>query len=111
VRYYTVTEGRANRLDRLRLRDRSTYGLDWIVLYATSNADAIRQWEQFKSGGHLRQDELEAEAAQYRAASQGYAARGRRSARWWQPRRPSGSASSRAPCVRERRSSMPCAET
>jgi hypothetical protein len=74
VRYYTVTEGRANRLDRLRLRDRSTYGLDWMVLYATSNADAIRQWEQFKSGTHLRQDEMEAEAAQYRAASQGYAA-------------------------------------
>jgi hypothetical protein len=73
MRYYTVTEGRANRLDRLRLRDRSTYGLDWMVLYATSNADAIRQWEQFKSATHLRQAELEAEAAQYRAASQGYA--------------------------------------
>jgi hypothetical protein len=73
VRYYTVTEGRANRLDQLRLRDRSTYGLDWIVVYATSNPDAIRQWEQFKSGTHLRQADLEAEAAQYRAASLGYA--------------------------------------
>jgi hypothetical protein len=73
VRYYTVTEGRANRLDQLRLRDRSTYGLDWIVVYATSNPDAIRQWEQFKSGTHLRQADLEAEAVQYRAASLGYA--------------------------------------
>jgi hypothetical protein len=73
VRYYTVTEGRANRLDLLRLRDRSTYGLDWMVLYASSDPDAIRQWEQFKSGTHLRQAELEDEAAQYRVASQGYA--------------------------------------
>jgi hypothetical protein len=111
VRYYTVTEGRANRLDRLRLRDRSTYGLDWMVLYATSNADAIRQWEQFKSGGHLRQDELEDEAAQYRAVSQGYAAPWQAEHEVWQPRRPSGFAPSRAPCVRERRSSMQCAET
>lgn len=73
MRYYTVTEGRANRLDLLRLRDRSTYGLDWMVFYASSDPDAIRQWEQFKSGSHLRQAELEAEAAQYRAVSQGYA--------------------------------------
>ena len=73
MRYYTVTEGRANRLDLLRLRDRSTYGLNWMVLYASSDPDAIRQWEQFKSGTHLRQAELEAEAAEYRAASQGYA--------------------------------------
>jgi hypothetical protein len=73
VQYYTVTEGRANRLDQLRLRDRSTYGLDWMVFYASSNPDAIRQWEQFKSGAHLRQAELEAEAAQYRAATHGYA--------------------------------------
>jgi hypothetical protein len=73
VRYYTVTEGRANRLDLLRLGDRSTYGLDWMVLYASSDPDAISQWEQFKSGTHLRQAELEDEAAQYRAASQGYA--------------------------------------
>ena len=73
MQYYTVTEGRANRLDLLRLRDRSTYGLDWMVFYASSNPDAIRQWEQFKSGAHLRQAELEAEAARYRAAAQGYA--------------------------------------
>jgi hypothetical protein len=73
VQYYTVTEGWANRLDLLRLRNRSTYGLDWMVFYASSSADAIRQWEQFKSGTHLRQGELEAEAAQYRAAAQGYA--------------------------------------
>jgi hypothetical protein len=73
VRYYTVTEGRANRLDRLQLRDRSTYGLDWMVFYASSDPDALRQWEQFKSGTHLRQAELEAEAAQYRAAAHGYA--------------------------------------
>ena len=73
MQYYTVTEGRANRLDLLRLRDRSTYGLDWMVFYASSNPDAIRQWEQFKSGAHLRQAELEAEAAQYRATAHGYA--------------------------------------
>ena len=73
MRYYTVTEGRANRLDLLRLRDRSTYGLDWMVFYASSNPDALRQWEQFKSGAHLRQTELEAEAAQYRATAHGYA--------------------------------------
>ena len=73
MQYYVVTEGRANRLDQLRLRDRSTYGLDWMVFYASSNPDAIRQWEQFKSGAHLRQAELEAEAARYRAAAHGYA--------------------------------------
>ena len=73
MRYYTVTEGRANRLDLLRLRDRSTYGLDWMVFYASSNPDALRQWEQFKSGAHLRQAELEAEAARYRVATHGYA--------------------------------------
>jgi hypothetical protein len=73
VQYHTVTEGRANRLDHLRLRDRSTYGLDWMVFYASSNPDAIRQWEQFKSGAHLRQAELEAEAAKYRAGAEGYA--------------------------------------
>jgi hypothetical protein len=73
VRYYTVTEGRANRLDQLQLRNRSTYGLDWMVFYASSDADALRQWEQLKSGTHLRQAELEAEAARYRAAAHGYA--------------------------------------
>jgi hypothetical protein len=44
-----------------------------MVFYASSNPDAIRQWEQFKSGAHLRQTELEAEAAQYRATAHGYA--------------------------------------
>lgn len=73
MRYYTVTEGRATRLDRFELRDRSTYGLDWMVFYASSDPDALRQWEQFKSGTHLRQAEREAEAAQYRAAAHGYA--------------------------------------
>jgi hypothetical protein len=73
VQYYTVTEGRANRLDLLRLRDRSTYGLDWMVFYASSNPDALRQWEQFRAGAHLRQAELEAEATRYRAVAQGYA--------------------------------------
>jgi hypothetical protein len=73
VQYYTVTEGRANRLDLLRLRDRSAFGLNWMVFYASSNPDAIRQWEQFKSGTHLRQAELEAEAAKYRAGTEGYA--------------------------------------
>jgi hypothetical protein len=73
VQYYVVTEGRANLLDRLQLRDRSTYGLDWMVFYASSAADGIRQWEQFQSGAHLEQDELQAEAAKYRAASTGYA--------------------------------------
>ena len=73
MQYYTVTEGRANRLDLLRLRDRSTYGLDWMVFYASSNPDALRQWEQFRAGAHLRQAELEAEATRYRAVAQGYA--------------------------------------
>ena len=73
MQYHVVTEGRANRLDRLQLRDRSTYGLDWMVFYASSDADAIRQWEQFKSGIHLRQPELEDQAAKYRLAAEGYA--------------------------------------
>jgi hypothetical protein len=73
MQYYVVTEGRANRLDLLQLRDRSTYGLDWMVFYASSAADGIRQWEQFKSGTHLRQDELEDQAARYRVATKGYA--------------------------------------
>jgi hypothetical protein len=71
--YYTVTEGRANVLDRLNLRDRSTYGLDWMVLPASDARDAIRQWELYKAGTHPRQADLEAEAAQYRAATAGYA--------------------------------------
>jgi hypothetical protein len=73
MQYYVVTEGRANRLDLLQLRDRSTYGLDWMVYYASSAADGIRQWEQFKAGTHLRQDELEDQAAKYRIAAKGYA--------------------------------------
>jgi hypothetical protein len=73
MQYYVVTEGRANRLDQLRLRDRSTYGLDWMVFYASSAPDGIRQWEQFKAGTHLHQAELEDQAAKYRVATQGYA--------------------------------------
>jgi len=73
MRYYVVTEGRANRLDLLQLRDRATYGLDWMVFYASSAADGIRQWEQFKAGTHLRQAELEDQAATYRVATLGYA--------------------------------------
>jgi hypothetical protein len=73
--YYTVTEGRARALDRLNLRDRATYGLDWMVLEATNARDAVRQWQLFKAGTHPRQGELEAEAARYRvAAPGGYAA-------------------------------------
>jgi hypothetical protein len=71
--YYTVTEGRANVLDRMNLRDRSTYGLDWMVLSASAARDALRQWELYKAGTHPRQDDLEAEAAQYRAGTAGYA--------------------------------------
>jgi hypothetical protein len=73
VQYYVVTKGRANLLDRLQLRDRATYGLDWMVFYASSAADGIRQWEEFQSGAHLEQDELQNEAAKYRAATRGYA--------------------------------------
>ena len=73
MQYYVVTEGRANALDRLKLRDRSTYGLDWMVFDASSAGDGIRQWNLYKAGTHPRQAELEAEAAQYRAATSGYA--------------------------------------
>ena len=74
MQYYVVTEGRANLLDRLQLRDRSTYGLDWMVFYASSAADGIRQWEQFKAGTHLRQAELEDQAATHLASPpRGYA--------------------------------------
>jgi hypothetical protein len=41
--YYVVTEGRARTLDRLNLRDRATYGLDWMVFYASSPPDSLRQ--------------------------------------------------------------------
>jgi hypothetical protein len=71
--YYTVTEGRARTLDRLNLRDRATYGLDWMVFEATSAADAVRQWNRFKAGNHVRQAELELEASSYRTAVPGYA--------------------------------------
>ena len=73
MQYYVVTEGRANVLDRLRLRDRSTYGLDWMVFDASSADDGIRQWSLYKAGTHPRQAELESEAAQYRTATSGYA--------------------------------------
>jgi hypothetical protein len=71
--YYVVTEGRANVLDRLNLRDRSTYGVDWMVFYASSARDGVRQWNLYKAGMHSRQAELEAEAIQYRVATAGYA--------------------------------------
>jgi hypothetical protein len=71
--YYAVTEDRANALDRLNLRDRSRYGLDWMVFYASSARDAVRQWTLYKVGTHPRQADLEAEAAKYRAATAGYA--------------------------------------
>lgn len=73
MQYYVVTEGRANVLDRLRLRDRSTYGLDWMVYDAGSAGEGIRQWNLYKAGTHPQQAELEAEGAQYRAATSGYA--------------------------------------
>ena len=73
MQYYVVTEGRANVLDRLRLRDRSTYGLDWMVFDAGSAGEGIRQWNLYKAGTHPQQAELEAEGAQYRAATSGYA--------------------------------------
>jgi hypothetical protein len=72
--YYTVTEGRARALDRLNLRDRATYGVDWMVFEATSAADAVRQWQRFKVGNHVRQADLELEASSYRTAVPGYAA-------------------------------------
>ena len=73
MQYYVVTEGRANVLDRLRLRDRSTYGLDWMVFDAGSAGEGIRQRNLYKAGTHPQQAELEAEGAQYRAATSGYA--------------------------------------
>jgi len=69
--YYAVTEGRARTLDRLDLRDRSTYGVDWIVLDAPSGRDALRQWRLFKAGTHPAQAELELEAARYQARAPG----------------------------------------
>jgi hypothetical protein len=65
--YYVVTEGRARVLDRMNLLDRSTYGSDWMVLDATSARDAVRQWNAFLAGTHVRQAALELEAAKYRS--------------------------------------------
>lgn len=70
--YYIVAEGRARTLDRLNLRDRATYGLDWMVFYASSAQDALRQWQQFKAGTHVRQADLELEAASYRQQTPEY---------------------------------------
>ena len=44
-----------------------------MVFYASSADDGMRQWSLYKAGTHQRQPELEAEAAQYRAATGGYA--------------------------------------
>jgi hypothetical protein len=57
--YYTVTEGRARLLERLNLRDRSTYGVDWMVLDASHARDAVRQWGSFKAGTHPLQGALD----------------------------------------------------
>ena len=73
MQYYVVTQGRASVLDWLQLRDRSTYGVDWMVFYASSDADAIRQWEQFNAGSHVRQADLDAEASRYRTVAHSYA--------------------------------------
>src|SRR5262249_60059349 len=71
--YYVVTEGRARTLDRLNLLDRSTYGVDWMVIKATTSArDAVRQWNLFKAGTHPGQGRLELEAARYRTSAPGY---------------------------------------
>ena len=64
--YYTVTQGRARTLERLNLLDRSTYGIDWIVLDAMTARDALRHWGLFKAGTHPFQGALELEAARYR---------------------------------------------
>jgi hypothetical protein len=72
--YYAVTQGRARGLDRLNLRDRSTYGIDWMVLDATSARDAVRQWQTFKAGVHPFQGDLELGAARYRANAPEYQA-------------------------------------
>jgi hypothetical protein len=63
MRYYSVLEGQARVLDGVHLRDRAAYGSDWMVFEATSPADAVRQWERFKAGTHVRQAELELEGS------------------------------------------------
>jgi hypothetical protein len=70
--YYTVTQGRARTLERLNLLDRSTYGIDWIVLDASTARDALRQWGSFKAGTHPFQGALELEVARYRTNAPGY---------------------------------------
>jgi hypothetical protein len=72
--HYIVTEGRARVLDRLNLRDRATYGHDWMVLYARTARDALRQWRLFKAGTHPQQGELELEVTRYRLQEAGYTA-------------------------------------
>ena len=70
--YYTVTQGRARTLERLNLLDRSTYGIDWIVLDAMTARDALRHWGLFKAGTHPFQGALELEVARYRTNAPGY---------------------------------------
>jgi hypothetical protein len=70
--HYIVTEGRARTLDLANVHDRSTYGVDWLVLDATSARDAVRQWNLFKAGTHSQQGRLELEAAAYRTTAPGY---------------------------------------
>jgi hypothetical protein len=70
--YYVVTEGRARMLDRIDLRDRATYGVDWIVIQAASARDAIRQWGLLKAGVHPTQAEIELETERYRMGTPGY---------------------------------------
>jgi hypothetical protein len=53
----------------LNLRDRATYGVDWLVVHSSSAADALRQWERYKEGRHVHQGTLEAEAARYRTGA------------------------------------------
>src|SRR5262249_19086495 len=70
--YYVVTEGRARMLDRVDLRDRASYGVDWIVLKASSPRDALRQWSLLKQGVHPTQGEIELETERYRTDTPGF---------------------------------------
>src|SRR5262249_27612138 len=70
--HYVVTEGRARMLDRLSLMDRSTYGVDWMVMNATSARDRAGQGNLFKAGTHPAQGRLELEAARHRTSTPGY---------------------------------------
>jgi hypothetical protein len=67
-----VSEGRARALDAVNVRDRATYGLDWLVVYASSTRDAVHQWGLYKAGTHPTQDKLELEVARYRSAPAEY---------------------------------------